>query len=172
MLILQSLLVIAQGVIAVAMIALILLQHGRGADAGTSFGSGSSATVFGSRGPANFLSRSTAVLAALFVINCLSLAYLAREQAEAGGIMQGLEEAQQQEQPQELPGGSADPSIPAPPDAGPAIELPAIPGAAEPVGAGDADAPPAAELSGEPAGAEPQERVTDDAGAQPAEDGR
>lgn len=98
MLILQSLLVIAQGVIAVSMIALILLQHGRGADAGTSFGGGSSSAVFGSRGPANFLSRTTAVLAALFVVNCLTLAYLAREQAQSGSVLESLEAPRSPEQ--------------------------------------------------------------------------
>lgn len=132
MLILQSLLVIAQGVIAVAMIALILLQHGKGADAGASFGGGSSSTVFGGRGPGNFLSRSTAVLATLFVLNCLTLAYLAREQAEVGGVMQNLDTASQQQEDEAM--DASEPGLPSRArdtvDAGPAIELsdvPAIP---------------------------------------------
>lgn len=129
MLILQSLLVIAQGVIAVAMIALILLQHGKGADAGASFGGGSSSAVFGSRGPGNFLSRSTAVLAALFVINCLTLAYLAREQAEVGGVMQGLDTASEQQEDEAMDVGApgAPVQIGDTVDAGPAIELPDVP---------------------------------------------
>ena len=56
---------------------LILLQHGKGADAGAAFGSGASATVFGARGSGNFLSRMTTIIAILFFIVCLGLAYLA-----------------------------------------------------------------------------------------------
>jgi preprotein translocase subunit SecG len=59
--------------IAVAMVALILLQRGAGADAGSGFGSGASATVFGARGSANFLSRATAVLAGLFFLLSLGM---------------------------------------------------------------------------------------------------
>jgi preprotein translocase subunit SecG len=59
--------------IAVAMIVLILLQRGAGADAGSGFGGGASGTVFGSRGSANFLSRSTAVLAGLFMLISLAM---------------------------------------------------------------------------------------------------
>lgn len=59
--------------IAVAMTALILLQRGAGADAGSGFGGGASATVFGARGSANFLSRSTAVLAGLFFLLSLGM---------------------------------------------------------------------------------------------------
>lgn len=62
--------------LAIALIALILLQQGKGADAGAAFGSGASGTVFGSHGAGNFLSRTTAVLGALFFLNCLALAYI------------------------------------------------------------------------------------------------
>jgi len=63
-------------VIAALMIGLILIQHGKGADAGAAFGSGASGTVFGSKGSGSFLTRSTAILATLFFITSLSLAYL------------------------------------------------------------------------------------------------
>jgi preprotein translocase subunit SecG len=63
--------------IAVALIALVLLQHGKGADAGAAFGSGASSTVFGARGSASFLSRATAGLAAGFFITSLFLGYFA-----------------------------------------------------------------------------------------------
>ena len=63
-------------VIAISLVALILIQHGKGADAGAAFGSGASATVFGSQGSASFLTRTTAVLATGFFITSLSLAYV------------------------------------------------------------------------------------------------
>ncbi len=72
----NSILLIVQVLLSISLIVLILLQHGKGADAGAAFGSGASATVFGARGSGNFLSRSTAIVAILFFIVCLSLAYL------------------------------------------------------------------------------------------------
>ncbi len=72
----HTVLVVVQVVVAIAVIGLILLQQGKGADAGAAFGSGASGTVFGSRGAANFLSRATAALATVFFLVSLSLAYL------------------------------------------------------------------------------------------------
>lgn len=69
-------LIVVQVLVAVALIGLILLQQGKGADAGAAFGSGASSTVFGARGSANFLSRTTAWLAAVFFCVSLGLAYL------------------------------------------------------------------------------------------------
>jgi preprotein translocase subunit SecG len=69
-------------IVAIAMIGLILIQHGKGADAGASFGAGSSGTVFGAAGTANFLTRATAVLTAIFFITSMTLAVHARKQAE------------------------------------------------------------------------------------------
>lgn len=66
---------------ALALIALILLQQGKGADAGASFGGGASQTVFGSAGSANFLTRATAILATAFMLTSLALAWQARQQA-------------------------------------------------------------------------------------------
>lgn len=62
--------------VAVALVGLILLQQGKGADAGAAFGSGASGTVFGAAGSANFLSRTTAVLATIFFVLALAMAYL------------------------------------------------------------------------------------------------
>ena len=82
--------------IAIAMVVLILLQRGAGAAAGSGFGGGASATVFGARGSANFLSRSTAVLAGLFFLLSLGMGiYLARpgvtaHSAEDLGVMSGV----------------------------------------------------------------------------------
>lgn len=80
-----SVLVILQVVIAIALIGLVLIQQGKGADMGAAFGSGASGTVFGSRGSANFLSRSTAGLATAFFITSLALAYLANNQGTSSG---------------------------------------------------------------------------------------
>ena len=69
--------------LAAGIVGLVLLQRGRGADAGAGFGSGASGTVFGARGSASFLSRSTAVLAALFIATSLALAYLGSQRPGA-----------------------------------------------------------------------------------------
>ena len=73
---LHSAVVIFHLLIAAAIVALVLLQRGKGADAGAGFGAGASGTVFGARGSASFLSRTTATLAALFIATSLTLAYL------------------------------------------------------------------------------------------------
>ncbi|WP_273527613.1 preprotein translocase subunit SecG [Pseudomonas sp.] len=76
----ETLVWIVHIIVAVAVIALVLLQHGKGADMGAAFGSGSSGSLFGSTGSANFLSRSTAVLATLFFLTSLALAFFALQQ--------------------------------------------------------------------------------------------
>jgi preprotein translocase subunit SecG len=73
--------------LAIAIIALVLLQQGKGANAGAAFGSGASATVFGARGSASFLTRATGVLAAAFFINSLTLAYLASNRPKAESVI-------------------------------------------------------------------------------------
>ena len=72
----NSILLIAQVLLAISLIVLILMQHGKGADAGAAFGSGASATVFGARGSGNFMTRATTIIAILFFVVCLSLAYI------------------------------------------------------------------------------------------------
>jgi preprotein translocase subunit SecG len=74
--------------VALLLISLVLLQRGKGAEAGTGFGAGASGTVFGARGSANFLSRSTAVLATLFFVTCLSLVYLSTQAPRDQGLVQ------------------------------------------------------------------------------------
>ena len=76
---LHLVLLVAQVVIAVSLIGFILIQHGKGADAGAAFGSGASSTVFGSQGSGNFLTRATTVLAFLFLSNSLFLGYMATQ---------------------------------------------------------------------------------------------
>ena len=78
---LLNLVVMMQILAALAMIGLVLVQHGKGADMGASFGSGASGSLFGATGSANFLSRSTAVCAAVFFVCTLSLAYLSNDRA-------------------------------------------------------------------------------------------
>ena len=122
-----NLLVGVQMLAALAMIGLILVQHGKGADMGAAFGSGSAGSLFGASGSANFLSRTTAVLAAVFFACTLLLAYFSHARPAGGGSL--LERA--------AVGAPA-----APPASGAAGE---IPGAAAPSAPASA---PAAPVSG------------------------
>tara|TARA_B100000029_G_scaffold446767_1_gene468124 strand:- start:341 stop:682 length:342 start_codon:yes stop_codon:yes gene_type:complete len=72
----NSLLLVFHVITAILIVVLILLQKGKGADMGSAFGAGASGTMFGSKGSANFLSRTTAVLATIFFITSLTLAYI------------------------------------------------------------------------------------------------
>jgi preprotein translocase subunit SecG len=79
----EQLLLVVYVLLSVAIIGLILLQQGKGADAGASFGSGASQTVFGSAGSGNVLTRGTAILATLFFVASVGLAVMAKHKAEA-----------------------------------------------------------------------------------------
>lgn len=79
---LQTAVIVVHLLVAIGVVVLVLLQQGKGADAGASFGSGASATVFGSQGSATFLSRFTAILAGVFFVTSLGLAFFATEQAQ------------------------------------------------------------------------------------------
>jgi len=131
--------------IALAMVILILMQRGAGAAAGSGFGAGASATVFGARGSANFLSKSTAILATLFFILSLGMAMYASHRAKAVpdgedlGVMSSLQapaEVPQVQQPAtatpEVPAAdasvpAADPNAQAPAAQAPEVEAPAKP---------------------------------------------
>ncbi len=120
-----TLLIVVQILCAIALIILVLLQHGKGADMGAAFGSGASGSLFGASGSANFLSRSTAGVATVFFVATLGLAYTGMSgrvagKPDSGGLMS---------------------TIPAP--AAPASKAAEVPGPAK---AGDAPAP-----AGEPA---------------------
>ena len=92
-----NVLIVLHVLVALAIIGLVLLQHGKGADMGSGFGGGASGSLFGATGSANFLSRATAVLAAIFFTLSLALAYVAtRRPAEQGG---GVIDAIRQQQP-------------------------------------------------------------------------
>jgi len=91
MALMETILFVVQIVVAITLCGLILLQHGKGADMGAAFGSGSSGSLFGAAGSANFLSRTTAVLAAVFFLTSLGLTYLGTTHAKSGtvqGVMQ------------------------------------------------------------------------------------
>jgi preprotein translocase subunit SecG len=104
-------------VIALAIIGLVLLQHGKGADMGSGFGGGASGSLFGATGSANFLSRATAVLATIFFALSLALAYLATHRTpEAGGVMDAVRQ-QQKAAPAPAQKPAAEPAKPAAPPA-------------------------------------------------------
>lgn len=86
----STILLVVHVLLSLGIIGLVLLQRGKGADAGAALGGGASATMFGARGAANFLSRSTAILAALFIVNSLALAYLASNQEVKGSVTETI----------------------------------------------------------------------------------
>ena len=118
---LHTIVLISHVLIAALIVALVLLQRGKGADAGTGFGAGASGTVFGARGSATFFSRATAVLATLFFVTSLALAYLATQRTAPASLLRSAAPTSQ--------------PAPAPPSQ-PASELPELP-------------PPASEQTGE-----------------------
>ena len=91
---LYSILVAIDVLLAIAIIGLVLIQHGKGADAGAAFGSGASGTVFGAQGSASFLTKLTTVLAVLFFANSLWLAHLASNRPVAESVIDAVEEVQ------------------------------------------------------------------------------
>jgi preprotein translocase subunit SecG len=87
----QTLILVLHIIAAVGIVVLVLLQHGKGADMGAAFGSGSAGSLFGSAGASNFLSRTTGVLAAVFFATSLGLTYFHTVPAKSGGVTQSLE---------------------------------------------------------------------------------
>ena len=88
-----TLILVVDVIVAMCIIGLVLLQHGKGADVGAAFGSGASGSLFGASGSANFLSRTTAVLAAVFFLTTFVLAYLVTHKPRAaGGVMDTVKE--------------------------------------------------------------------------------
>jgi len=107
---------------ALGVILLVLLQHGEGADMGAAFGSGASGSLLGPTGSANFLSRLTAAMAAVFFISTLALAFVSHDVQGTGSVMEGVST--------------------------PASSVPTVPGA--PAGGADATVPPASTVPSEP----------------------
>jgi preprotein translocase subunit SecG len=96
-------------IVAVAVIAMVLLQHGKGADMGAAFGSGSSGSLFGATGSANFLSRSTAILATLFFLTSLALAYFGLQQQRPASVLDraAVPATTQPAAPEQIPANNA-----------------------------------------------------------------
>ncbi len=125
---LTTLLIVVQVIAAIAVIVLVLLQHGKGADMGAAFGGGASGSLFGATGSANFLSRSTGVVATVFFLATLGLAYtsteIKRPASDTGGVMGTV--------PATTPAPAPTPKdIPTPsgqaPQSAPAAAVPAVP---------------------------------------------
>ncbi len=105
---LMNVILAIQMLAALGMIGLILIQHGKGADMGAAFGSGSAGSLFGATGGANFLSRTTAVLAAVFFVTTLALAYLGNARpTSTGSVLEGPAAA--------VPAPATEASVPAAP---------------------------------------------------------
>ncbi|EIJ34054.1 preprotein translocase subunit SecG [Thiothrix nivea] len=152
---LYNVLLIVQIVVSVGIIVLVLMQQGKGADAGAAFGSGASGTVFGARGSANFLSRTTAILATVFFLNSIALAFLASGRTiENGSIMDSAAQLESKtQQAVESPVAAGDvPPVPGTDAAG--SDVPPAPDAEQV----KTDVPPAATAEDKPvAGAEAKE---------------
>lgn len=116
---LHTIVLVVHVLIGAMIVALVLLQRGKGADAGAAFGAGASGTVFGAKGSANFLSRSTAALATLFFCTSLGLAYLGTQRKAPESLLDTVVPAETA--PVASPAGEA------PVDQAPAGELPSLP---------------------------------------------
>jgi preprotein translocase subunit SecG len=144
----QTILTVVHLFLALGLVGLVLIQHGKGADAGAAFGSGASATVFGARGSGNFLSRTTAVLATVFFLTSMALAYFASQVGEPEGLMDEAEAPAVTIPPPELQEPTESSVIPAP-----------APPPAQEGGATSEVPPPAAKTIAEEALPEPTEPV-------------
>lgn len=148
---LSSVLLAIQVISSLSIIVLVLLQQGKGADMGSSFGSGSAGSVFGASGAANFLSRTTKWAAIIFFVSTGGLAYIAHHPASKAkvesGVMQGYEAPAVPSTGSEVPGG-----------ANPGASVPSAPApqAAQP----QSDAAPAEGASANPAGSVPDAAST------------
>jgi preprotein translocase subunit SecG len=152
----QTILTVIQVFLSLGLIVLILIQHGKGADAGAAFGSGASATVFGARGSGSFLTRATAILATIFFLTSMALAYYATRSSEPPTLMDGID----------------DTTVVIPGPVSPTTDVPAIPGAtATPFAPSDVPAvtvlPDGAPIEGDAAA---MEALTEALGTDPGDD--
>ncbi|TFW00416.1 preprotein translocase subunit SecG [Oxalobacteraceae bacterium OM1] len=112
-----TLIVVVQVISALTIIGLVLLQHGKGADMGAAFGSGASGSLFGATGSSNFLSKSTAIAAAVFFAATLALAFFGNHRAasQGGGVLENLPATQAPAADQQAPAqqGATPPAAPA-----------------------------------------------------------
>jgi preprotein translocase subunit SecG len=120
----EMLILIIHVLVALAIIGLVLLQHGKGADVGAAFGGGASGSVFGASGSANFLSRATAILAVLFFTTSMGLTYFSANKPEHRGVM-ATQPASDTSLPAQIPGQGV-------PAAAPESAPPGVPAAQDP----------------------------------------
>jgi len=123
---LESATLVAHVLTAIAVCGFVLLQHGKGADMGAAFGSGSSGSLFGAAGSANFLSRTTAILATVFFATSVALTYFGSQHGAPQGLMERTAPAKPSDVPQPANGTSA------PPSSVPAGAAPGAPASAAP----------------------------------------
>ena len=136
--IVQSVVVVIHIIVALVIIGLVLLQHGKGADMGASFGGGSAGSLFGATGSANFLSRTTAIVATVFFLTSLGMAHIATHKPTASGGG-GVMETAPVDPAKAVPAAPAAPSPAAIPGQGKAA--PGAAGAAAPAGVPATPAP-------------------------------
>jgi preprotein translocase subunit SecG len=137
--VLFNLIVVLQVLSALAIIGLVLVQHGKGADMGAAFGSGASGSLFGASGSSNFLSKSTAVAAAIFFAATLALAYFGTNRPSAS-VSGGVMERAPATAPATVPANNAGNAVPNTAPAAPAA-APAVPAATQDVPSAAAPAP-------------------------------
>ena len=149
--VLFNLVVVVQVISALVIIGLVLLQHGKGADMGAAFGSGASGSLFGASGSSNFLSKSTAVAAAVFFASTLALAYMGntRTVATSGGVMERMNNPANN-------AGSAVPNTTTP--AAPVNDVPSAPTAGVPAAPAAPATAPAADVPAAPAAPAPADQ--------------
>jgi len=157
----QIILVVVHLFLAIGLVGLILIQHGKGADLGAAFGSGASATVFGAQGSASFLTRATGAFATLFFLTSMALAYYAAQGQEEVSILDSLQPGeaatQTEQQPREVPAppSSAPSQTDVPLAPVPETTAPASPEASTPDAAAEqSQAVPTADVPSAPAPAE------------------
>lgn len=141
-----NLIIVVQVISALAIIGLVLVQHGKGADMGAAFGSGASGSLFGASGSSNFLSKSTAVAAAVFFASTLALAWFgnSRTIGPDGGVMERVTVPSSQAPatgiPNDVPGAGPN-AGPATAPAVPVNDIPQTPGVSNPAPSAAAPAP-------------------------------
>lgn len=123
----QTVVLVLHIIAAVAIVVLVLVQHGKGADMGAAFGSGSAGSLFGSAGASNFLSRATGILAAVFFATSMGLTYFSTAPSKSGGVTSGIEAARPDAAAKDAAkpdAKDAKPAAPAAPEAPKSQEIP------------------------------------------------
>jgi len=115
----EILLLVVHVLVGAAVIGLVLLQHGKGADMGAAFGSGSAGSLFGSSGSANFLSRTTAILATVFFVTSLGLTYMGTKHSGGKGVIERTKDVPTQKKATTETAPPAAPTAPAVPPSAP-----------------------------------------------------